>query len=164
MKSINTLKLMIDFFFYGQVLAMGAFMVFSAYRGNFNIGGCGFENLNATVLIFMLFTILRIGSFFFAIYHIKELVSSFMKNNLFTNDTSGHMKFIGYGFILFSVAESFAESLHATINHTGDTWWSANFMGFNSGWFQFTLGLLFIFLDKVLRDAKELKQENDLTI
>ena len=105
-----------------------------------------------------------VASFLIAIFHIKELASSFSQNQLFNDGTSRHMKLIGYGFIIYSIADFFKESLSDTINGTSHTWLSGNFLGFNSGWFQFTLGLLFIFMDKVFKNAKALKQENELTI
>jgi hypothetical protein len=164
MKIIDYLKLLINLFFYGQVLLMIFSTVFSLYNGTFNIGGQGFENLNITIVLYMIFILVGVVSFLIAIYHIKELTNSFSQNQLFNDNTSRHMRMIGYGFIIYSIASFFKESFSDTIYSTSHTWISGNFLGFKSGWFQFTIGLLFIFMNKVLSDAKDLKQENDLTI
>ncbi|MFT6781454.1 MAG: hypothetical protein ACJA1A_001375 [Saprospiraceae bacterium] len=164
MKSLFYLKLMINLFFYGQVLLMLFSTAFTLYNGSFNIGGEGFDNLNVTIILYMISILVGVASFLIAIYHIKELANTFSQNQLFNDKTSRHMKMIGYGFIIYSIVSFFKEPLSDTLHSTSHTWISGNFLGFSSGWFQFTLGLLFIFLNNVLNDAKELKRENDLTI
>ena len=164
LKSIDYLKLKINLFFCGQVLLMLFSTAFTLYNGSLNIGGQGFDNLSFTIVLYMIFILMGVTSFLIAIFHIKELASSFSQNQLFNDNTLRHMKMIGYGFIIYSVAEFFKVSLSDIINGTSHTWVSGNFLGFNSGWFQITLGLLFIFMNNVLNDVKELKQENDFTI
>lgn len=156
---------MIDLFFYGQLIAMVLSIIGSTFFGDgFNIQGVKISDMSILKWFFMICGIAKIVSFFFAIYHIKVLAGSFMKNKLFTPNTSLQMRLVGCGFIAYSFFESFAEYLYAEVTNTGDTFLSGNFMGFNSGWFQATLGVLFIFMDKLLSEANSLKQENDLTI
>ncbi len=164
MRSLMLLKLMIDLFFYGMILFFLIGIGFAMSFDSINIGGQTFDDLNPTIIVYMIFTIMRPVIFFLAIYHIKQLAGRFIKGEIFTDRTSRHLKMIGYGFILYSVVESIGEYLNSIVNSTGDTIMSGNFMGFNSAWFQFTLGLLFIFMDKVFQNANALKQENDLTI
>ncbi len=164
MRSLMLFKLMIDLFFYGSIMSVLVTLGFGISTDSFNIGGQRFDDLNPTIITFMIFTLLRPITFFIAVYHIKQLASSFIKGEIFSDPTSRNLKMIGYGFILYSVVESIGEYLNSIVNNIGDTIMSGNFMGFNSAWFQFTLGLLFVFMDRIFQNAKALEQENELTI
>lgn len=164
MRSLMLLKLMIDLFFYGSFVSFLFIITFGMTTGPFNIGGQTFDGATPTIIVYMIFTVLRPLFFFLSVFHIKRLADRFIKGEIFSDMTSHNLKMIGLGFILYSIAESIGEILHANINNLGDTILSGNFTGFNSAWFQFTLGLLFLFMDKVFKNAKALQQENDLTI
>lgn len=164
MRSLMLLKLMIDMFFYGSILSFFFIIIFGMSTGSFNIGGQTFQGATPTIIIYMIFTVLRPFFFFLSVFYIKRLADRFIKGEIFSDTTSYNLKMIGWGFILYSIVESIGEYLNAQINNLGDTIISLNFMGFNSAWFQFTLGLLFLFMDKVFKNAKDLQEENDLTI
>ncbi|MFT5983601.1 MAG: hypothetical protein ACI9RM_002050 [Ulvibacter sp.] len=184
MKSIKLLKIMIDLFFYGSiVLFLFIVYLFSQFDNSisssilslglgtlhgheyFTVSGKTFDTLSPSIVILFIFALLRVASFFIAVYHIKQLAGSFIKDELFSDRTSRNLKMIGYGIIVYVISETIIEHLPAFLNNLiGTTMSGFFFSGLSSAWFQFTLGLLFIFMDKVFRNARALKQENELTI
>ena len=77
------LKLMIDLFFYGSILSFFFIIIFGMSTGSFNIGGQTFQGATPTIIIYMIFTVLRPFFFFLSVFHIKRLADRFIKVEIF---------------------------------------------------------------------------------
>lgn len=183
MRSLMLLKLMIDLFFYGSIFifvlvgylnseAESSFLTavlglgLNTLHGHeyFNGNSANIDPFSFSTLTLLILAMIRVVTFFVVIFHVKQMVGRFIKGDLFSEKVSRNLRIIGYGIIIYVILEIVIEALPAFLDNRIGTTMSGVFSGFNSGWFQFTLGLLFLFMDKVFRNAKALQQENDLTI
>ncbi|MGY5846230.1 DUF2975 domain-containing protein [Salegentibacter sp. HM20] len=116
---------------------------------------------SANALFFILIFGLIIGSvWIFIIYLFKNLIDSLISGPLFTKKQLTGFNLIGQLLILITVADAFFLFVFRII-FAGRLRIEFDFFDF---WFVIGIGLFFILLSKVFRNANKLKEENELTV
>lgn len=121
------------------------------------------ENSSARGLLGFIDSIASI-LFLFAIWKFKKFISAIKKEKLFSSKQEKASKNFGlilliyaiFNWIPLRIYKDFIEKSPKTVNYgIGDS---------ESFWFAIILGLFFIFLSKAFQNARNYREENDLTI
>jgi len=169
MNSLKALKVLINFFYYGFFIA--ALMVF--YLHVFTPGGSlnsllidlsrtGHEDpsspMNTINRWNLVLNVTRIILFFTILYFFRKAVMSFVVGNVFSRETRKYFSLMGMATVLLGLLKMFVKIF---INYT---LFPLNFTGVESTYFTIALGLLFIYISKVLEQSAILEAESKLTI
>lgn len=110
----------------------------------------------------LIVSVLSYFLFVFAIYLLKKTVTLFIKGKIFDNKVISNLNNIGKIFVIVSLIFNTVEFAFK-INTTKKAEIMIN-SGFDSFLFTIAIGLFFIILSEVFKIAKNLKDENELTI
>jgi len=106
--------------------------------------------------------LLNIG-FIFSLYVFKKIISSLFKSPLFTEFQISSLKLLGQLIIILVIIKTvfiiFSNMIFGESELVG-----IHIFSFDSKLMAICMGLFFIYLSYVFRRAKELKEENDLTV
>ena len=94
----------------------------------------------------------------------RKVVMKFVVGNIFGESTRKNLKYMGLSTIMLGILKMFMNVYLPYVFGKGLTLFSLNFKGFESTYFIIALGLLFIYMSKVLKESSILKEENALTI
>ena len=128
------------------------------------INGERIEIYTTSVIIVILLGILKSCLFIFIVYVLRNLIKSFFKDTLFTRFQINALNITGQLIILatfFTPLINFISNLilksKARISFEVE-------LSMNSFWFTLAIGLFFILLSRVFQQAKNIKEENELTV
>jgi len=115
--------------------------------------------------VILLMCLLYAGYCFFtyAIYLLKQTLFLFSKKVIFDDRVIKFLDQTGKAFLIASVLWIIPPFVFRTISQ-GHVEAGLGFSGFDSGLFTISLGLFFIVLSEVFLIAKNIKEENDLTL
>ncbi|WBL25422.1 DUF2975 domain-containing protein [Zunongwangia sp. HGR-M22] len=99
----------------------------------------------------------------YIIYLIKKLIDSFFENKLYSADQIHLFKKVGL-FIIYTSLAKIISNIVANILIDPEEFRVSLDIGFNNLLFIIAVGLLFVFLSKVFKNARETQKENELTI
>ena len=118
-----------------------------------------------TPIQFLICVELLIASLFvYTIYILRKLIRNFFKGKLFTSFQITSLRLIGQLIILTTICQGIINILAPIIiEKKGRIGIEIDF-SFGSFWFILATGLFFIFLSKIFENAKQLKEENELTV
>lgn len=115
-------------------------------------------------IILLLLAIFQSGIFLYSVYILRKVVRNFFKKKLFTPIQITGLNLAGKLIILASILDAIvgfsADLLLESKLHLGFDIQSS----FGSFWLQLAMGLFLILLSKSFESAKNLKEENELTV
>ncbi|MCY2686287.1 DUF2975 domain-containing protein [Salinimicrobium sp. TH3] len=104
------------------------------------------------------------GLVLYTVYVLRKLVRSFFKGKLYTRFQIAALHLVGQLIVIITLAQAFTDSTgKMLIEAKADIAVGINF-SFGSFWFVLAIGLFFMYLSKIFRSAKILKEENELTV
>ncbi|MFP9097636.1 DUF2975 domain-containing protein [Flavobacterium sp. RHBU_24] len=101
--------------------------------------------------------------FTYGIYKLKATLELFYKKVFFDDRVIAALNLSGKAFIIAAVVWVVPPFFYKVIAN-GDFEMGIDFSGFGSTFFSLSIGLFFIVLSEVFANAKQLKEENDLTV
>lgn len=171
MKPPILLKTILDVCFIFLVftfLSAVIFVTISLFEGGtiipIELNGGRLSTITPTTSILLFAELISGGMVLYTVFVLKKLVRNFLKNKLFTALQIASLNLIGKLIIFITIWEVlitfFGRLLlesKAEIGITLD-------LSFGSFWFILAIGLFFIYLSKIFRNAKDIKEENELTV
>lgn len=100
----------------------------------------------------------------YTIYLLRKLIRNFFTGKLFTKFQIASLKLIGKLIIVAILAQALLEFIGRLYLQKKASLGIEFDLEYGSFWFVLSIGLFFIFLSKVLQNAKKLKEENELTV
>jgi len=170
MKSLNLLKTLIELFLFFSVLGGLAVIVVVPLKLinpelDIPISIKGVEVTGGDWLSLLVIILAAIGAAFFiyAIFMLRKVLQLFLQNEIFTDTVISHFKVIGRCIITSGVLTSVPMFFYNMIqrNNLGIEFTSG---GFDSLLLSVSLGLLFIVIGEIFQMAKNLQEENELTV
>ncbi len=170
MKKLQLLKTVLDFFFVFSIIAIIALFIFIPYIiGSdevidipLKINGVNVVANDWSTKMLLILCFVAYCFFVFAIFQLRKVMVLFSKRIIFDNQIVLLLNQVGKCFLAASLITSIplfiynlTHKSHADIEFGG---------GFSSFLFTASLGLLFMVLSEVFNIAKNLKEENDLTV
>jgi len=170
MRKLKILKTLIDLFWFFSLLgafAMIAYIPYSYFHEGpvdlpLKINGEPIVDFGFSTQFLLTFGFIAYGFFVYGIYLFRKLLRLFEKKIIFEQETILLLNQIGRCLAIASVLTWFALFVYDFF-HNDRT--SINFSsGFDSFLFTISLGLFFMVLSEVFNIAKNLKEENELTV
>lgn len=168
MKSLNLLKTLLDLFFFFAVFTLvGMFIFFGVGLSDetftARISGQEITISGWPEKALLVFTAISGCCFIYAMYLFRAAVRLFVKMQLFSLEVSTYFHKIGWLLIISTLLSHLPLFFYNMIrkNTVGIDF---EIGGLDSGIISICLGLFFIVLSQVFRIARNLKEENDLTI
>ncbi len=170
MKSLNLLKTLVDLFLFFSVLGALALVVVVPLKLinpgldiPISIKGVEITGGDWASLVVIVLAAIGTGCFIYAIFVLRRVLGLFLKNQIFTDQVIGFFRLIGRCIIASGLLTSIPMFFYNMIagNNVGIEF---NGGGFDSLLLSVSLGLLFIVIGEIFQKAKNLKEENDLTI
>ena len=170
MKSLNLLKSLIDLFLLFSVIgAIGAIILVPVKLLNpefdipikiKDVEVTGGDWLSLVVVVCS-----AIGAFFFvySIFTLRKVLQLFLRNEIFNETVIKYCKVVGKCIIASALLNAIPMFFYNMVqrNHLGIEF---NAGGFDSLLLSVSLGLLFIVIGEIFQKAKNLKEENELTV
>lgn len=170
MKKLNYLKKSLDFFYFAcfiPVLIMLADYSRILFNHNeilpINISGFEFTFIDTTVKIVISFTVISVFLFLYTISLLRKVILHFIKNEIFSDEVILLLNKIGKILISTILIKGIPLIIYKilTSNNAIETnhkhYFDFHFSGIG-------LGLFFMVLSEVFKIAKNLKEENELTV
>jgi hypothetical protein len=169
MRKLNILKACIDLAFYLSCLTVLAFAIFIpfailGYMDGVPINMQGREliidNWQAKLVLF--FVLISSLFFLYGIYLLRKTIALFIKKDLFNVEVIKNFNTIGICVVISTLLIVIPSFLYTGFHRT-----KFGFKieaGFDSPLLVVSLGLFFMVLSEVFKIAKNLKEENDLTL
>jgi len=129
-----------------------------------SVNGEKIEVYSASVIIVIFLGVLKSVLYIFIIYVLRKLIKSFFKDNLFTRFQINALNLAGQLIILATVVTPILNTISSFILKREARIKFNIELSMNSFWFTLAIGLFFILLSKVFQQAKNIKQENELTV
>ena len=171
MRKLNILKAALDvFWFFSRLAVIGLilFLPFYLFRSdmNFPIKIKGQEINNPTIFSKIIVFINVISSllFLYSIYLLRKVVNLFQKREIFNNEVVWLFNLIGKLILASSVISSFSIFTYNMIESHHLDYFSLDFGSYDSFLISVSLGLFFMVISEVFKIAKNMKDENELTI
>jgi hypothetical protein len=104
------------------------------------------------------------GLVLYTVYILRKLVRNFLKGKLYTTLQITALNLVGQLIILITLAQGVIEFFGKIVI---DSRVGIDFgmkLSFGSFWFILAIGLFFIYLSKIFQNAKNLKEDNELTV
>ena len=171
MKPPILLKTILDIAFYLFAISIVAallFLVAGIYNGTslipLHINGkevTDFTNITVGLLISQFLVAVLI---LYTIYLLRKLIRNFFKGKLFTTFQIASLKVIGQLIIVAILAQALLDFIGRIYLQKKGSLGIGFDLNYGSFWFVLSIGLFFIFLSKVFQNAKDLKEENELTV
>lgn len=169
MRKLTILKTCLDLFFFFGILAFAASMifvsmaVFSDDSMDIKLNGreVTIDNWGARALLVC--WLVATGLFVKAIQLLRRNVRSFINRQIFTDDVIKNFNQIGICLLISTVVVGVPSFIYGAIfrQHVG---LELEVGSFDSGILSIALALFFMVLSEVFKIAKNLKEENDLTL
>ncbi len=100
----------------------------------------------------------------YTIYLLRQLIRNFFKGILYTRYQIATLNLIGQLILLTTIASLVIELISdILLDETARMNMHIDF-SFGSFWFILAIGLFFIYLSKIFKNAKNLKEDNELTV
>lgn len=171
MKRIHQLSDLLSFMIWSTLVIMGIAvfaLLIALATGNFsnlniNIKGIGPGGMNAFQIIVSVLVTVGYVFFFIALFKMKHLVSCFVKRGFFTEKAIQLSKQIGSYFIITPIFLYVPPFVYESIAK-GEMHISLNTVSPESFFFLIVIGLFFLTLGYIFQEAKNLKDENELTV
>lgn len=170
MKPPILLKSVIDFcficlvLFYSATLISGIIMVFTDPGIPIEINEKTVEELAPAAIVFLIGSLLTSGIFVYVVFLLRKLVRSFFKNKFFTRLQISLFNLIGQLIVLNSVAELILDFL-ANIFLNDQPRLEIEFgTTYDSFFFKLAIGLFLMYLARLFDNAKQLREESELTV
>ena len=170
MKKLNILKTILDVFWFFSIIGsvtISIFLTMYLFETNpdiaIEIRGLKILNHNAfTKTIVVIYTISGLV-FLYSIYLLRKVIILFQKREIFNTEVSRLLDVIGITILVSSILSNLSIFAYKSVerNHLGV---SLDFGGFDSFLISISLGLFFMIISEVFKIAKNIKEENDLTI
>ena len=122
------------------------------------------DEIDLTSGIFLTISQLISGVFVYVIYLLRKLVRSFFKNRFFTRIQISLFNLIGQLILLNTVAELVMDILSNIFLGLVPQVHLQFVTSFDGFLFKLAIGLFFIYLGKLFDNAKQLREENELTV
>jgi hypothetical protein len=170
MKKLNYLKNTLDFVYYACFFPMLIMLVdYSRILFNhneilpLNISGLEFTIINTTVKIVIFFTVISALLFLYTISLLRKVIVHFIKSEIFNEEVIQLLNKIGKIMIASTLIKGIPLILYKFIfsNNLAETSHINHFDYHFSG---IGLGLFFMVLSEVFKIAKDMKEENELTV
>jgi len=169
MKSLNVLKSLIDLFLFFSILGGLAILVILPIKLinpslDVPISIKGGEIAGSDWLSVLVILLLGTGTllFIYAIVVLRKVIKLFMRNEIFTNGVIVHFRTIGKCIIASALLTSLPMFFYNLITEVS---LGIEFTGgFDSLLLSVSLGLLFIAIGEIFQKAKNIKEENELTV
>lgn len=130
---------------------------------HFNIKGIEPKQVGFVEIIATIFIVAGYVLFFMALFKLKQLVSHFIKKELFTEKTVHLSKKIGSFFVLTPIFLYAPSYIYEIITATSVDI-SLSIVSPESFFFLIVMGLFFLTLGYIFQEAKNVKEENELTV
>lgn len=171
MKPPIILKTILDiclFFSAISLITSISFFILELYSGEdfteISVNGIEITELSTSIIILILGEFLVAALFIYTIYILRKLIRNFFKGKLFTVYQIASLKLIGYLIILSTLCQGIINFLAPILLTQRAEFRVELDLKFGSFWFILAIGLFFTFLSKVFENAKNLKEENELTV
>jgi len=138
-------------------------LAFFPGRIPFKINNEPVTNITTEVLLLMLITYVGHCFFTYAIYLFKQTLFLFSKKVIFDHRIIKFLDQTGKALLIAAVLWIIPPFVLKTI-YEGNMSLGLSFEGFDSGLYTISLGLFFMVLSEVFLIAKNIKEENDLTV
>lgn len=170
MKNLNLLKTLVDVFFFIGVLTVVTMLIITPiYLINpensipIMVSGQELSGTDVATKVVVVFTGVSSLFFLYAIYRLKQVLGLFMKREIFTEKVVTHFKSIGKCIVASTLLTTIPLFLY-NISIQQNIKYEFNFGGFDSFLMSISLGLLFIVIGEIFNIAKNIKEENELTV
>lgn len=170
MKKLQILKSLLDLFWFFSLISAVAIIVFIPFylTGNdgdipVKIKGQEISNADLFSKIVIIVNILSGLLFVYSVYLLRKIVTYFQKRDIFNADVIRYFGLIGKLIIASALISNIALFIFNAVkrNHLG---LSLDFGGYDSFILSICLGLFFMVIGEVFKIAKNMKEENELTI
>ena len=128
----------------------------------FKINGLSADAANIETILLMLALVIGLGFFTYALYLFKKVLELFEKKKIFHDDVIKNLDQIGKAIIIGYFIMAVPYALYIMI--VQDVVDFSVHIGFNESILTVGLGLFFMVLSEVFLMAKNIKEENDLTV
>ncbi|MBD3581778.1 DUF2975 domain-containing protein [Flavobacterium selenitireducens] len=169
MKKLNILKTLLDLFFFFGILSFGAVCIFVmiALFGeepmNLKVNGKDLMVDNWGARSLLVFWLIAAALFVKAIQLLRRNVKSFVKREIFTDEVVRNFSYIGWCLLISTFVYGVPSFIYRAIVHE-KVGLDLEIGSFDSGILSVALALFFMVLSEVFKIAKNLKEENDLTL
>jgi hypothetical protein len=104
------------------------------------------------------------GMILYTVYILRKLIRNFLKGKLYTRFQIATLNLVGQLVIFITLAKGFIDFLGKILFESRVGVDLGMELSFGSFWFILAIGLFFIYLSKIFENAKNLKEENELTV
>lgn len=122
------------------------------------------EELSPTVILLLSIELVSGALILYTVYILRKLVRDFFKGKLFTTFQIATLNLIGQFIILITLLQGLISFLGNILLESKVRVGINMDLSFGSFWFILAIGLFFIYLSKIFKNAKALKEENELTV
>ncbi len=170
MRKLQILKTLLDVFWLFTLISLGALLLFvpfvlSGSIGEFPVKINGQEIVPTDIFskITVVFNLLAGLLFVYSIYLLRKVVIRFQQRDIFHVEVIRYFNLIGKLIIISSLVSNVSLFVFNAIkrNHLG---MNLDFGSYNSFILSICLGLFFMVISEVFKIAKNMKEENELTI
>lgn len=169
MKKLNILKTLLDLFYFFSLIAIVGVIIFGSmiYFGDevfpIKVKGQEITVTDWAGKALIAFVMLSFFCFIYAIYLLREVIMYFVKREIFHDTVILYLNRIGICLIAAALLQNVPLFFYNMIqrNHLGIEF---GIGGFDSLLLSIGLGLFFMVLSEVFKIAKNLKEENELTV
>jgi len=176
MRKLNILKTCLDIFWiFGMIAFVLILFMLSLYLfGNsndvpFRIKDTIIMSSDIYSKIVILINFICGALFIYSIYLLRKVITLFQKVEIFNPEITYLLNKIGKLIVFYSLLSNitlFAYKMYLKSNrhYKSDYSISVDFGGFDSFWISISLGMFFMVISEVFKIAKNMKEENELTI
>lgn len=122
------------------------------------------SELTPTTVILLTAELVIGGLILYTVYILRKLVRSFLKGKFFTSFQIAALNLVGQLIVIITLAQGFTDFLGKLLVEAKAHVAIGMDLSFGSFWFILAIGLFFMYLSKIFKNAKFLKEENELTI
>ena len=171
MRKLNILKTLIDLFFYFSIFAIAGMLIFTAmvfFTGEgesfpMKINGSAVDLQNWQSKILLCFAMASAICFLYAIHLLRKVIRHFVARQIFNDAVIRHFNGIGINLIASAVLMNVPLFIYNALLMTKDGF-EFSTGGFDSFTLAICLGLFFMVLSEIFKVAKNIKDENELTV
>ncbi|WP_309614462.1 DUF2975 domain-containing protein [Flavobacterium sp.] len=170
MKKLQILKNLLDLFWLLSMISLLAILLFVPFLLTGNIGDYPVKIKGQEILSTDFFskTVILVNVvsgilFIYSVYLLRKVVNHFQRRDIFNEEVIRYFNLIGKLIIASSLISNVSLSVFNAVkrNHIG---LSLDFGGYDSFILSICLGLFFMVISEVFKIAKNIKEENELTI
>jgi len=167
MRKLNLLKTIVDYLWVISVIAAPMFLFFVFYllfTGKtldipIEINGMTITAVDLKSKIILIFGVFSYLLVIYGLYYFKKLLHLFQQRKLFVDEVVDYLNRIGYVFVLSAIFIGAPSFIYRMITRELKLE-----IGGSTFLYLMSLGLFFLVLGEVFKIAKNMKEENDLTV